>query len=225
MKVRKELSLTNGLDLNAIFDAFTKASHSLLLPPAIDFPQPQRKKTIDVGETVTVYEEKFPSGMVGFLRELAAEWDDNGKTWIYLDGNLWLNDIIDFPIGSVDDPIIFDPPYLVRNGIKIDIYNGTTTSSEFRVYVGGLLFYDKPRADTFTGEPTPEPTPEETQDAILSVTQAQDTAKAAVENFLISPDQLTTILEEVPSDLPPSPLSINEIKKKISEAETIYNVG
>lgn len=207
--------LGNGIPLSDLLSSLVKTRQSIILPPAIDFPQPQRKKTIASGGTETVYEERIPDGMVGFLRELAVEWDDDGLSWVHLDGMLWLQDPIDFPIGSVDDPIIFEPPYIIKHSIKIDIYNGTSASSEFRVYVGGLLFYKKREEEQEVAvAPIPEPSLEEIQQAILEEAKVLGFAKQSVEEYLLPPEAYTALPPEEFSA--PTPFTLSPERKKIS---------
>jgi hypothetical protein len=105
----------------------------------MDLPDPHRFRVIEPGQDAVVYDEKIPESSVAFVTKIAVEWDTNCYSWIRLDGKLWGDNIVSFPLGSVDNPIEFDTPCKAEKEIQIKVHNGLTTAKNFHVYVGGLL--------------------------------------------------------------------------------------
>jgi hypothetical protein len=192
---------------------------SVSLPPAFNFPMPLRQLDIDPYQTGQVYDESF-DGYIGFMTDLgiALKTVNNEKAWVYIDSVLLNNQPFTTPIGSLLQPAQFDPPVLVKHKITVDMYNGSSSTLTFRVYLGGIMFKDERRKKVVAvPPPTPSP-PEKVEQVIQAVAEATKAGKIDISTVLLPPEAYAQM--DSYTDLPPSPYSLR--RRRGEEEDFIF---
>jgi len=106
-----------------------------------------------------VYHGEIPEKHIGFLGAMASN-DFDGVTWSwYIDGEC-VEDGIEHPLGDMESPTIFNPPYLVKKSIEIRAENDNDVELRLEVLCIGICY-------KIPEKPIPEMQPFEPATAIL----------------------------------------------------------
>jgi hypothetical protein len=111
-------------------------------------------KTLQPGDRTTILSISVPSGMVGFIEEVATNWpSEDMTTWQewYIDnvrqgGQLYtpIGVILGtLPKGGLPSPRRFEPPIIMKDSVHFIGQNNGAVSLVFQAYCNGT-FYEKP---------------------------------------------------------------------------------
>jgi len=93
-----------------------------------------QEKTLSPGETAEVFKLEMPENYIGFLYYLA---NDSFPMKLNIDGEeMDINEII----AQINSPKLFDPPFLVKNFIKVSATNTTEESKKISFYADGVAY-------------------------------------------------------------------------------------
>ena len=103
------------------------------------FPIVHQSKSVTVGERKTIYELKIPAGGVGFIHGIGNNYYAGIKWYWYIDDALVEPDPIERQLGLVNLPKIFKPPFVVKNSIRVEVYNGADETANMEWLCDGYI--------------------------------------------------------------------------------------
>lgn len=93
-----------------------------------------QEKTLAPGATTEIFKLEMPENYIGFLYYLA---NDYFPMKLNIDGEkMDINNII----APINSPKLFDPPFLVKNFIKVSATNTTQESKKISFYADGIAY-------------------------------------------------------------------------------------
>ena len=93
-----------------------------------------QSEDVQSGETVEIFKLEMPKNYIGFLYYLA---NDYFPLKINIDGEeIDVNQII----APIDSPKLFNPPYMVKDSIKVSATNETAESRKISFYADGIAY-------------------------------------------------------------------------------------
>ncbi len=107
--------------------------------PFTDFINIHQLKTVSAGSSSTVFSFTIPHSTVGFLKRLASNWFADTKLTFLIDGEEVYRST-ERQLGAMEDPTVFDPPYLVQTKIEVVAENNSSEDLEFEVLADGMLY-------------------------------------------------------------------------------------
>jgi len=99
-------------------------------------------KTVDVasGGSATVFDLDIPAGGVGFITAVGNNYF-NGVQWSwYIDDALVEPDPIERQLGFVNMPKKYEPPLVVKNNIRVTVYNGASETASLEWLCNGYIY-------------------------------------------------------------------------------------
>ena len=135
-----------------------------------------------------VYYGEIPENHTGFLGALASN-DFEGIKWSwYIDGECVESDI-EHALGDMNNPAIFNPPYLVKKSIEIKAKNDNATEAKLEALCVGVCYKIE--------KPIPEMQPFEPVTAILQEIRQEIQAKVPEGEALDKKVEVTNAITEV----------------------------
>ena len=104
------------------------------------FPVVHKTVNVDDGETKTIYELNIPAGGVGFINAVGNNYYSGVKWYWYIDDALVEPDPIQRQLGFVNMPKKFEPPFVVKNNIRVEAYNGAGESANLEWLCNGYIY-------------------------------------------------------------------------------------
>ena len=104
------------------------------------FPTIHKSETVSVGETKTVYELNIPAGGVGFIFAVGNNYYQGIKWYWYIDDALVEPNPIERQLGFVNMPKLFEPPFVVKNKIRVTAYNGAGEDADLEWLCTGYIY-------------------------------------------------------------------------------------
>lgn len=111
----------------------------------IGFPDIWGYKSIAANSFDTVFYMPISGGYVGFIKTVFIKCPLVGSTWLefIVDGTPVEGGKIEHDYGSLDSPVKFDPPILVRNWIRVIGHNDSSSAQDFEAMINGILVKPK----------------------------------------------------------------------------------
>lgn len=94
-----------------------------------------KKKSKDV----RVFYYKIPESLVGFINRIGSNWYTNTKYKLIIDGEV-VDSNVERVFGSMENPAIIDPPFLVNSYIEVRVDNDDEEDHLFEVFCDGVLY-------------------------------------------------------------------------------------
>jgi hypothetical protein len=110
-------------------------------PQITCFPSPYQHKVVESKKSETVYYQRIPEGMVGFIQRVGNNaFEDAYLVW-RVDGRIVISPNIDYQIAPCNTPKLIEPWLRVNNEILWTGTNNSQKSCHFEVVCDG--FYTK----------------------------------------------------------------------------------
>jgi hypothetical protein len=108
----------------------------------LSFPEPYRSKTIAAGKSAVIWYYAIPKGHVGFLTEVANNWEDYANSWAEFTIDSWQYEgrKVDRQIATLTEPHKEDPPIIVNDRIKWLQMNDDSQARVYEVYINGQVY-------------------------------------------------------------------------------------
>lgn len=139
----------------------------VVLPPGVKFPLVHTTLTLGPGQSGTVYDLRVPPGWVAFVERVANVYYEDTWYEFRVDGKQ-VGGKIDYVLGHINDPLVYDPPILARKQVLWVGHNGGDETQVFEVLTDGIMFPD-----------------------VATLSDAERAAKAAVAS--LTPEQLEAL--------------------------------
>lgn len=93
-----------------------------------------QSKVVQPGETLEIFNLQMPKNYIGFLYYMA---NDSFPMKLNIDGEeIDIKEII----APIDSPKLYDPPYIVKNSIKVSAKNETQEEKKISFYIDGIAY-------------------------------------------------------------------------------------
>jgi len=93
-----------------------------------------QSKLVQPGETTEIFNLQIPKNYIGFLYYIA---NDSFPMKLNIDGEEVDISVI---IAPIDSPKLYDPPYIIKNYIKVNTTNTTQESKTISFYADGIAY-------------------------------------------------------------------------------------
>lgn len=115
----------------------------MVVPIGIKFPLTHATLDLAPGQSGTVFDLPVPKGWVAFIESFGnAHYRDSYYDW-RVDGKSVAGEI-DYTIGNINSPKIFDPPIIAHKSITVRAVNKSNSTNTYAVIMDGSMFPDKP---------------------------------------------------------------------------------
>lgn len=144
----------------------------MVVPLGIKFPLVHTTVLVGPGQSADVYDLPIPKDWVAFIELFGnVYYEDSYYTWV-VDGKQVMGKI-DFEVGEVNRPKVFDPPIIVKKRILVRAYNTSATKTRrFHVVMDGTMYPD-----------------------VVTVDEVQKTVTAALEK--LTPEEVEAIRAKI----------------------------
>lgn len=97
-------------------------------------------RDISVGGSGVVWEFKVPKKYVLFVDRIGNNWFPNTYYNLKIDNEIHK---IEYTIGNIEKPRVYDPPLVVKDFIIVEAYNNSSLTHTFAFLIDGFLVLRK----------------------------------------------------------------------------------
>ncbi len=107
----------------------------------LKFPNSHQRVSIGAGQSLIVWEFLIPAGGAAFVESVAIIIPDSNTYYKWrMDGDDVEEGTIDYQIGKINEPKMFNPPLVAKKKIQFIGYNDSSSDQTFEVLCDGLYY-------------------------------------------------------------------------------------